>query len=537
MPLEITARFVIGTYQGRSTSGSPEPYPSTDRLLACLVAAAGASPHATEAEGVLQISDRHAAAIRWLEENPPDHVDIPVYALNVPDAVAFRKTGLRFRGEYAPANSAAAVARSALAGPFTWSWDQEPAPDIVKALDELCQEAGYLGEAASLAALSAATVASVPRDRLSRLPEGEMFVTGAVPIQTALPGRLEHLRQVHDAAVAPMRRPERASATSEEEAVATWPTEAVRLVWYAPQPDERPALVPWDRALVLEVSNEDSRNAVWPPPVTEYVGWAVALHRALVRTMHPHVPPLVSGHYPPGDLLPANRLAIHVVTDSMSLGWKLSNGVKAAFAVLLPHDTAPEDQDRVVRAMLALSERGLYRGAAGKVRLARIRAVPADEFWAPVPEGMTRWWQTYPLAVADTRPLTLPGGRKWGLEDALRLSVAMVWRRLPPVSERVSREAVPTGTARTAYYAALADAAAEHVTVGESVQVVGSGLERFAHKTNSSTVLTAYSASLRLTGLGNERAPVAIGQSRHLGGGLLVPSDRADDAGEGAARA
>src|SRR5690606_436756 len=138
----------------------------------------------------------------------------------------------------------------------------------------------------------------------------------------------------------------------------------IELVWYRLPRPQREELVPWDRALVLEVAPVD-HSTVWPPPPEEVVAWCVALHRALVRVLDPDVPPLVSGHYAPGVTLPANRLAIQVVERHQPLGFRLSNGVDAAFVLLLPPSATPEDQDAVVRAVHALATTKVYRGRAG----------------------------------------------------------------------------------------------------------------------------------------------------------------------------
>jgi CRISPR-associated protein Csb2 len=48
---------------------------------------------------------------------------------------------------------------------------------------------------------------------------------------------------------------------------------------------------------------------------------------------------------------------------------------------------------------------------------------------------------------------------------------------------------------------------------------------RYVHRTAEGTVIQPYRATVRLGGLAGQQTVVAIGQSRHLGGGLLVPLD------------
>lgn len=48
---------------------------------------------------------------------------------------------------------------------------------------------------------------------------------------------------------------------------------------------------------------------------------------------------------------------------------------------------------------------------------------------------------------------------------------------------------------------------------------------RYVHHVTPETAVQPYRAALRLGSLVSDRAILAIGQSRHLGGGLLVPLD------------
>jgi CRISPR-associated protein Csb2 len=63
-----------------------------------------------------------------------------------------------------------------------------------------------------------------------------------------------------------------------------------------------------------------------------------------------------------------------------------------------------------------------------------------------------------------------------------------------------------------------------------------SQVDRYVHKVNEHAVIRPYSAVLSLGEMGGDRVVQAIGQSRHLGGGLLVPRDVArvpDHRGDG----
>ncbi len=516
MGLTISARFVLGSYQGSSKTGQPESFPGTDRLLAALTAAAGTGPYAVESPSGLEISERHRAALEWLETKPPAKVSIPDHRMNAPNAVAYRKTGLMSKGNYAPAAMKAAIARSSLAGPMIWSWEDEPNPDVLLAVQELCAEVCYLGEAASLAVLDAwiGDDEELPGE-LVRVPEDELYPVAAVPITTPRPGRLNVLEAAHESARAPLTTPERAPSKNEGEQNTRWPDDALALVWYRPATDTSASRLPWDRALVLEVEPA-GRGSAWPPPPSEFVAWCVALQRALVRALHPSVPALVSGHYGPDVPRPANRLAIQIVDQTLPLGWTLSEGVKAAFLLLLPSDCAPEDQDAVVQGLHFLAARTLYRGSAGAVKLSRLRPMVAQDFWAPTPAGTQRWWSPRPLAIADTRPIRTKKGAAWTLADALKLSVAMVWRDVLGVRPGKGAE----------FYGSLVSTVEGYLDIASLARLAGPDLASYVHRTGESVLLTGYRARFRMPSLVLDTAPAAIGQSRHLGTGLLVPSDR-----------
>src|SRR5690606_7294411 len=186
MGLNITARFVLGAYQGKSPSGQPEAFPGTDRLLAALVAAAGSGPHAVGVGPELKIPDRHRAALRWLEGRAPSHLKLPDTTLNAPDVVAYRRSGLLNRGTYGAGEAKPAVARSFLSGPVVWRWDEQPEAELFDALQELCAEASHLGEAQSLVVIEAALDDEPPREALERVPSDELFPAEAVPVSTQI---------------------------------------------------------------------------------------------------------------------------------------------------------------------------------------------------------------------------------------------------------------------------------------------------------------------------------------------------------------
>ena len=84
MPFAIVADLPLGTYHGAGQDGQPEPVPSVARLHAALLCAAGFGPRAVSTGRTAWTSARRTqAALRWLEENPPDSVAIPALQINI----------------------------------------------------------------------------------------------------------------------------------------------------------------------------------------------------------------------------------------------------------------------------------------------------------------------------------------------------------------------------------------------------------------------------------------------------------------------
>ena len=154
-------------------------------------------------------------------------------------------------------------------------------------------------------------------------------------------------------------------------------------------------------------------------------------------------------------------------------------------------------------------------GSTARIDQAAARELPGGEFWQPPAPGLERVWETRPAAIPDTR-----GNQGWTFADAALLSLAFAWKdtwtdRLPRTRSRGSQ-----------YYQDLADAVrAIGADVIEVQPLRTSEVGRYAHKVNEHAVVRPYRAVLRLTGVAGDRVIQAIGQSRHLGGGLLVPRD------------
>ena len=514
MPFAIVADLPLGTYHGAGPDGQPEPVPSVARLHAALLCAAGFGPRAVSTgPDSLDVREEDQAALRWLEENPPDSVAIPALQINIAYPVAYRDDGTikRSRGSASIKKLAKSPGGgTAVAGRFAWIWTEPPPPEICGALAELCPDVACLGTTESPARLRAVTGEA---DRGHRRPRchGRNVQHGSHRAGPAGRGRTAELMAAHQGASG--RPPSVAADKVETDEKSLSPVPRRAAVATARYRDRaRPAVeAPWQRAIVLpldRVIGEEYR-----------VGWAVAAHRALVRLIGYGAPPLVTGAYPPGTPRPANRLAVHVLgpeTPAAPVRLRDQAGrPRSALLLLVPDGADAGDLDALDRGVAGLSSLRGPGGSTARIDQAAMRELPGGEFWQPPAPGAERVWETRPAAIPDTR-----GNQGWTFADAALLSLAFAWKdtwtdRLPRTRSRGGR-----------YYQDLADAVRATGADVIAVQPLRtSQVGRYAHKVNEHAVVRPYRAVLRLTGVAGDRVVQAIGQSRHLGGGLLVPRD------------
>lgn len=500
MPFSITAELVLGTYRGRSSDGGVERIPSVARLHSALLCAAGFGPRAELRDADLAPNGADDAALRWLEENPPDAVSVPAMRVNRGNAVAYRDDGTLKRTRTAAAIKKfpkSADSSVAVDGRFTWTWSEVPPSGVVTALEALCPDVPHLGTTEAPVRL---TTSHSPTDSTHTLdPDAGLFTGNGEDIDLPVPGRIDELMAAHATTRGRVPTAKQDATTADERsASAVPPRSAARAARYtavaATSSD-----VPWPDVLVAPL---DRRI-----PEQDKVRWAVAAHRALIRSIGTGAPPLLTGAYPPGVARPTNRVALQVLDVDGPIG-------TSALAVLLPRAADPGELGAVLGALRNLPS---FRGPRGVVaRLDHAVYRSGSRFWPDQSPGTVRLWRTSPPAVPDTRG----HGTEWTFAHAALLSLGFVWQdtHLPAIPGR--------GDVRCrALVAAANDAGAAAVAV-EPLRT--SAVQDYAHRVNEHAVVRPYLATLSVGSLGGERTVQAIGQSRHLGGGLLVPVDLPD---------
>jgi CRISPR-associated protein Csb2 len=557
----IIAEFPLGTYRGHVGDGDLDEFPSVARLHAALLCAAATGPMACLTDNGLGPSEPAMTALQWLESNPPDALFLPRLERNQnPGIVAYRDLGLlsvedapesvdtkvssqgaskqtskvqkskvwRSRTLARPANDSVA-----LAGTIAWIWDTPPPDDVRLTLENLCPDVSHLGCAESPVRLRVGQSDATHR----RDDCADLFSRSGIDVLCPTTGRttelmeIEHARRSDSSSESgdeslsegtrqrnrgrPSARPSDPDRVNPPENEQRLPGEhrcVTRARFNTTKPSARKA--PWSWALLVPLDAEI--------PADFRVLWAVTAHRALIRLIGSGAPALLTGHYPERAARPANRVAIHfldtdVLDKDLVARYASHDSVHALLAVMIPSGATTTDIECIARA----TERLKYLVGPGGDRVVRVRdakivEVGAQEFWPPVPPRHTRLWRTVPAAIPDTRP---PCRGSWTLEDAIALSVGLVFRDQLGADSRVGNWRVQ-----------LATAAKNKGVRAKSVRMVTTGdPTRFVHHVNPGVVVRPYEAVVDLGDLGAPQGLLAIGQSRHLGGGLLYPTDIPDE--------
>ena len=511
--LAITARFPLGTYLGHVGVGQRSDFPDTSRLLSALTHSAGKGSLAEERDGDLRIAEHVLSVLEWLEQHPPSALGMP-YAVPVrasgSPTHAWRDEGVHDKAaKDAPQRRKVEKSQSdavAVDGAWGWGWEEDVPDHVVETVRLLCEDVSCLGESDSPVVLEVADF--TPTHRRDLAATG-FAPRGGLSVRTPVPGRLVELELAYDTArpkAPPSTAQDRHAWSQRPESPAPGQQALVPLT-YRPV-GEAPPQLPW-------VAGQ-ARLLTAPTASSGRVQWAVALHRAIVAHLGEGAPPLVTGRYSKGRLQPANRIAVHLLmaadlADAETLTPELAPW--GAMVVLVPPDADPSDLVALERAFSAVKR--VYQGGHA-VTLGDSVDLDLRRFWAEPASGKVRLWSPIPALVAE--PRRPRGEGAWGLSEAALLSIAHVFR------ERFSTAGI--GGRGEARYRALVNAVrACGVAAYDMRQVPDSRTERYVHRVHDDLLVTPFSGLLDLRPVLDATALCALGQSRHLGGGLLLPVD------------
>lgn len=492
-------------------------------------------------------------ALAWLEDNPPHSILLPRVIPPTSDAISYRDKGYLEKGKVKKSPDKASKAMSYCQNAvesllLTWQWDENPNQEVINTLNLLCGEVPYLGEACSVVELKVIAGGGIPevqRDKTWTLEKGPMLSGISRHNRVfAVPGtgRLEELKRAYMAANPEGKGKGKNAAKSKiraKEAEQNFlndyvPKETEGLAGYRPPfvHSERALEAPWTRVIVMSVTVDEGHQgekSEWKPSESEYVGWAVALHRFLVKQWGVDPAPSLVGKYVSGIKRPANNVAIQILDSELksSYGIQLRDDVARklpGFLIMLPKDMPQHDMQKLYDVCKRSKGKTLYFSqAVPKLRLGESALIDAEHLWKPVSVDFVRYWMPRPLAIAETRPIPDPKKKRhWRAAESMYLALGHVWRD----------KYVPNdiqGTRESRYWETV-DAVADQSSnfrIFDCRRVSRVNMIDYAHHTNSSNVLRAMSALIAISdGEGSlDCAALAVGQSRHLGGGFLVPLD------------
>ena len=514
MGFSLSVRWPLGTYLGHRSDGTAESLPTFGRVFSGLVHAAsvgtcGASD-GEGASGFPAMTEASVLALRWLEEHPPYGMILPQFpGIQRPPSstqvIAWRKEGVFDKRIFFGGRVTARVFAegTAVLSPVSWVWSESPPPAIINQLDALCGDVGSLGEAESVAVLE--IYHDVKPDFCTHLLEqASLFDDRGESLDVPAIGRLDALEAQFRAA-----NPKKLPLLSSDQhrfgdsglPRSQTPTRDGLTTRLLVPIDAVEASVPWATAIVLSVQ----QGPVVGPE--ERVCIARDLHRALVATIGQDCPAVVTGHYAEGVTPPANRVALHYLPPGAPLA--SGGGSSAHLLVLIPRGISGGDVDLILEGLSRIKR---LRTSLGVFCLDGMELLDGHQFWAPSPTGMRREWKTDPVAIPERQGSAPTRGELLALTAVW--AIGNVMRGLDEqAGERDSKQRLEWFTSRGG-----------HVLETESYLTPRPA--RFVHRTNRAMPVMPYVARLELGDLVPPNTVLAIGQSRHLGGGLLVPVDR-----------
>lgn len=504
--LSLRVRFPNGVYRGHLPDRSPELMPQPARLHAALLNSAGRGTRAEPTEvGTLRPSKASLGALTWLESNPPQGIEVPVHQwVNLgPGRFMYREVSsynMKHRTEERAVSDGVAVASH-----YGFLWENVPV-DVARTVEELCEDIAYLGEAESVAVVEPGAVHPTLRLDTTSSP----FANGGVSLACAHPGRTEFLVEQFE------KLAKAKSAKNEKPSRSELPISSPALRDYvAPRRyarvEPRRVTGPWTDVIFLGLPGEDVE-------IEHRVELAKATHRAIIAAIGFGASPTITGKYPKAlGPRPANHLAIHYLPLHEARRFGYNHGV---IALLVPRGAEELDLSQLASGLKHVAANGLW-SAHIKRRDVTFdgNSCPAEEFWPEVEKGKRRLWRSATPVVPDTRPVSRERfGTDWTLADAGLLSIAFTWKDSLEFSGKHDR-----------LYISGRNAAAAHGARVIKAKTVSSRPRQYAHTMPKNVTVHAWNGVFELGELCDARTVSAIGQSRHMGGGFLVPFDVSEE--------
>ena len=250
-----------------------------------------------------------------------------------------------------------------------------------------------------------------------------------------------------------------------------------------------------------------------PVPEKARVAWAVAAHRALIENSSGTArPAMITGAYAAGVRRPANRIALHMLDAGTG-----AEAPGPCLLVMIPAGTSPLTWMCCSRQSWQLRFCAARRGRPRKLDTSQIRVMDGSRFWSP--------------PAARRHPAVADGARRHPRDPRVTGRRVELRPRGPAVDGFRVEGPAPAGqglrgaaTRTTGAWPRRSARLAWRLCMRKAVRTAD--VDRYVHKVNEHAVVRPYTACLSLGSLAGPGTISAIGQSRHLGGGLLIPLRR-----------
>ncbi|WP_276848287.1 type I-G CRISPR-associated protein Csb2 [Corynebacterium pyruviciproducens] len=498
--LTLIASFPLGTYYGHRSDGSVETYPTPARLHSALLSAAAQGPHSEAGSP----SDAALYALRWLEKHPPTGLFHPETADLDPSG---QRRSFRDVGTFVKDNKTKVVHKKiedrpisdgvAVAAPFGFIWNDVP-DEVRETLVMLAEDVPYLGESHSVSVITAGEI----EPNLLLAPTANCFTPEAHSRLVPTEGRTDTLIEAYNKQYGKKSvSKSQYKFTQTQAPLSETPTQnCIAEAWYEPAQLPTSTDSPWSIAYIFSLSTAVEKR--------DRVALCTRMHKAIISLLGFGAAPVITGKYNQGVQQPANRLAIQYLAPKLSqiLGLRGPH-----LALFVPTGTSPSELAQIRKAV-EISQ--IWSKQIGRIGISFTGSTrSASHFWPAPKPGCLRLWETAMPIIPETR-IIKNGSRKWTLGDSALLSAGFVWR-----------DRFPTEGSRQNRYRWLHDQVERQGMQVLATHAVTRNVRRYAHHTHADVPLQPYNAVIDLGALTNPRAAVMLGQSRHLGSGLLKPID------------
>lgn len=493
--LSLTVRFPLGVYYGHRADKSVDFAPSPARLHAALLNSAAQGSHSVDGHP----TEESLSALRWLETNPPNALLQPDSLLSGDSSSRFIYRNIGVRNAKRKTEQRRVSDGVAVSGRFGFLWKDAP-KDVATTICKLAEDVPCLGEAHSIAIIEPAKF----EPNLVLDEEASIFSPGGIPREIAVAGRTDELIDAHQKTKGkklPSIAADKAGPSEEPRPTPLPRRNLATALYRSTTQAESQADSPWVSAVFFRVE-----RAICPDRRVEL---CTSMHRALISRIGNDVSPIITGRYLDEAVKkPANRLAIQYLPEEYSRHFEVDG---PALVLFVPRGVDANELEQISQARHITS---LWGRRIGRVRLTFTGiSRRGDAFWHTPQQGFFRLWRPLTPVIPETRRVT-QDGLSWSLADSGLLSIAYVWRDELSVQGSGPRK-----------YIELRNQAEGRGASVSATRLITRRSSNYVHRTHDNLPIHPYTALFDLGTFANAQTVAMLGQSRHLGGGLLVPVD------------